>query len=287
MVKENLVRKKPFIGKMAFLIGASTGMGRAIAKEFVQLGGSIVIIARRQNLLVEAQEEIKQLAIDESQFVEAFSCDATDMEKLRHILEDIINNRGIPDYLFNLVGRAIPGYIENYTLDDFKENMNVNYYGQLVPTLILIPYYIKEKKGHIIYFSSMLGFMGMMGYGAYVPTKFAIVGLAEALRNELKPHNIKISVVYPPDTNTPGLSTENEGKPPECVMMSETAGLLEPEEVAEYVIKKVMKNKLHISPGMAKPIRYVHRIFPKLVRWFLDSDYKKARKKLKKKAAKE
>lgn len=287
MVKENLVRKKPFIGKMAFLIGASTGMGRAIAKEFVQLGGSIVIIARRQNLLVEAQEEIKQLAIDESQFVEAFSCDATDMEKLRPILEDIINNRGIPDYLFNLVGRAIPGYIENYTLDDFKENMNVNYYGQLVPTLILIPYYIKEKKGHIIYFSSMLGFMGMMGYGAYVPTKFAIVGLAEALRNELKPHNIKISVVYPPDTNTPGLSTENEGKPPECVMMSETAGLLEPEEVAEYVIKKVMKNKLHISPGMAKPIRYVHRIFPKLVRWFLDSDYKKARKKLKKKAAKE
>ena len=125
-----------------------------------------------------------------------------------------------------------------------------------------------------------------MGYGAYVPTKFAIVGLAESLRNELKHHDIKISIVYPPDTNTPGLSTENEGKPPECIIMSETAGLLEPEKVAEYTIKKIIKNKLHISPGMAKPIRYINRIFPKLVRWFMDRDYKKARKKVEKRKLK-
>ena len=283
MIKEQLIKEKPFNGKTAFLIGGSSGMGKAIAKQFVQLGGSVLINARRQNVLEEATEEIMQQISEESQFVKNISCDATDMEKLKPLLDDFIKKRGVPDYLFNLVGRAIPGYIEEYTLDDFKENMNLNYYGQLVPTLILLPYFMKEKKGHIIYFSSMLGYVGMMGYGTYVPTKFAIVGLAEALRNELKPHNIKFSIVYPPDTNTPGLTTENEGKPPECVIMSETGGLLEPEEIAEYVIKKVMKNKFHISPGMAKPIRYIHRIFPKLVRWFLDRDYKKARKKVGKK----
>lgn len=280
MAKEKLIKKQPFKGKVAFLIGASTGMGRAIAKDFVQLGGSVLIIARRQNVLEEAAKEIQQKISDKSQFVDSISCDATDMEKLKPLLEDFIKNHGLPDYLFNLVGRAIPGYIEQYILEDFKENMNMNYFGQLIPTLILLPYFMREKKGHLIYFSSILGYLGMMGFCAYVPTKFAIVGLAEALRNELRPYNIKCSIVYPPDTNTPGLKTENEGKTPECVMMSETGGLLEPEEVAEYVIEKILKNKFHISPGMAKTFRYLHRIFPKVVRWYLDRDYKKARKKL-------
>jgi 3-dehydrosphinganine reductase len=258
-------------------------MGRAIAKDFVNLGGSVLILARRENILEEAANEIRKQISNESQFVESISCDATEIEKLKPLLVPFVKKHGTPDYLFNLVGHAIPGYIEEYTLDDFTTNMNANYYGQLVPTLIILPEFIREKKGNIIFFSSMLGYMGMMGYGAYVPTKFAIVGLAEALRNELKPYNIKISIVYPPDTNTPGLTTENEGKPLECKMMSETAGLLEPEEVSEYVIKKLLSNKFHISPGSAKPIRYIHRIFPKLVRWFLDQDYKKARKKLGKK----
>jgi 3-dehydrosphinganine reductase len=283
MVKEKMIKKQPFKGKIAFLIGASTGMGRSLAKDFVSLGGSVLIIARRNDVLEEAAAEIQLMVSNESQFVESKSCDATDMELLKPILEDSIKSHGVPDYLFNLVGRAIPGYIEDYKLDDFKNNMNLNYYGQLVPTLILLPEFMKEKKGHLIFFSSMLGYMGIMGYGAYVPTKFAIVGLAETLRNELKPHNIGISIVYPPDTDTPGLTTENEGKPPECAMMSESGGLLEPEKVSDYVIKKLLKKKFHISPGNAKPVRYIHRIFPKLVRWFMDREYTKARKKIGKK----
>ena len=97
---------------------------------------------------------------------------------------------------------------------------------------------------------------------------------------ELKPYKIQVSVVYPPDTNTPGLTTENEGKPKECMMMSESAGLLEAKEVAEIVIKKILKGKYHISPGEAAPIRYLNRVFPNLVKWFIDKDLKKARKKL-------
>ena len=146
MAKEKLIRKMPFKGKIAFLIGASTGIGRATAKEFVQLGGSILIVARRQHVLEEALEEIKQNIVDDAQFVEIFSCDATDMDKLKPLMEDVIKKHGTPDYLFNIVGFAIPGYIENYVLDDFKKNMNRNYYGQLVPTLILLPYFMKEKK---------------------------------------------------------------------------------------------------------------------------------------------
>ncbi|MFX6861571.1 SDR family NAD(P)-dependent oxidoreductase, partial [Acinetobacter baumannii] len=88
--------------------------------------------------------------------------------------------------------------------DDFRRNMDVNYYGQLVPLLILLPHFMAARKGHIANVSSMLGFMGMIGYATYAPTKFALVGLTDSLRNELKPHGITFSILYPPDTETEG-----------------------------------------------------------------------------------
>ncbi len=280
MTKEKLIQKQPFKGKTAILCGASQGMGKAIAKEFVKLGGSTLIIARRQEPLVKAAEEIKEFIKNDSQFVEHISCDATNLEKLKPILDKFVSNRGVPEYLFKVVGYALPKYFEEYTLEDFKNNMNINYYGQLVPSMIILPYFIKQRKGHFVNFSSVMGFMGIMGYGSYAPTKYAIVGLSEVMRHELKPYNIKVSIVYPPDTNTPGLTTENEGKPKECMMLSESGGIIEAEEVAESVIKGVLKNKFHIGPGSAGSIRYISRHLPKLVRWFVDRDYKKARKKV-------
>ncbi len=96
MKKDKLVKKKPFKDKIAFLIGASTGMGRAIAKDFVDLGGSVLIIARRKDILEEAAKEIKQKISNESQFVLSKPCDATDMENLKSLLEDFIKNYGAP-----------------------------------------------------------------------------------------------------------------------------------------------------------------------------------------------
>ncbi len=280
MVKEKLIATQPFKNKTAIVCGGSTGMGKAVAKQIAQLGGNVCIIARRMDVLKEAASEIESVKSAASTFVEIISCDTTDMDKLKPLLEDFITKHGIPDYLFNAVGFAISKYVQDYTLDDFKNNMNVNYYGQLIPTIILLPHFMKEKRGHIIFFSSMMGYFGIMGYAAYTPTKHALVGLSESLRNELIPYNIKISVVYPPDTNTPGLKTENEIKPEECKMMSEGAKMLEPDEVANVVISGVLKEKFNILPGEAKLIWRLFRHFPKIVRSVIDSDYKKARKKL-------
>ncbi|MHA1726734.1 MAG: SDR family oxidoreductase [Promethearchaeota archaeon] len=280
MVKEKLIQKQPFKGKTAIICGGSSGMGLAVAKLFVQHGGSVCIIARRVDVLNQATKEIESVKSKNTEFVENISCDTTDFEKLKPLLEDFISRHGVPDYLFNAVGYACSKYVQDYTVEDFKNNMNVNYYGQLVPILILLPHFMKEKNGHIINFSSMMGYFGIMGYAAYAPTKHAIVGLSEALRNELIPYNIKISVVYPPDTNTPGLQKENETKPEECKMLSESAKILEPEEVGDVVIDGVLKGKYNILPGEAKMIWRLFRHFPRLVRYIVDNDYKKARKKL-------
>lgn len=279
MAKPGRIKQQYFSDKSVMITGGSQGIGLAVAKEVARLGGSVCIIAIGD--IEEAKKEVNLLRVSKSQFVEAILCDTTDPDRLEPLIREYINRRVVPDYLFNFVGYAYPQYVENLVFDDFKRNMDVNYFGQLMPTLIILPYYLKDRRGgYITFTSSVLGYLGIMGYTTYSPTKHAIVGFAEALRHELKPFSIKISVLYPPDTRTPGFERENETKPLECAMISEKAKLLEPEEVAETFIKGVLSNKFQILPGKAKLYWRLFRYFPGFVRMLMDRDYAKIRKKL-------
>ena len=158
--------------------------------------------------------------------------------------------------------------------------MKTNYFGQLNPILAVLPYYIEQRNGHIINMSSVAGYIGLMGYAAYTPTKFAIVGLSEVLRNEYKGYKIQVSVVFPPDTDTPGFHEELETRPEELNVISERAGLRQPGQVAEMIIKGTLKKKFYILSGTPKIYWRLMRLFPGLIHWVTDGDLKKARKKL-------
>ena len=283
MEKEKLIEAQPFRGKVAVIPGGSKGMGKATAKNFVQLGGSVCIIARGVDALKKTQDECNKLKSDDSQFVEIISCDTTNMDKLKPLLTAIIDKYGVPDYLFNFVGYAYAQYIEKLTLDDFKNNMNVNYYGQLVPTLILLPHFMETRKGYITFTSSVMGFMAIMGYTTYVPTKYAIFGLAEVLRHELLPYDIKVSILFPGDTDTPGLAEENKLKPEECKIISESSTLMTAEDVADQFIESILEGSFEILSGEAAIQMKSMRENPDDIRGVTDMLYKRARRKTKRK----
>jgi 3-dehydrosphinganine reductase len=283
MVKEELIEQQPFKDKIAIIPGGSKGMGKATVKSFVQLGGSVCLIARGMGALKEAREECLKLKSDDSQFVEIISCDARDIDKLKPLLTEFIDNHRVPDFLFNFVGYAYAQYLEKLTLEDFKNNMDVDYYGQLVPTLILLPYFMDARSGYITFTSSVMGFMAIMGYAAYVPAKYAVFGLAEVLRTELLPYKIKVSVLFPVDTDTPGLREENKIKPEECKIISQTGTVMTPEEVAEIFIDGVLEGIFEILPGEAAFQIEEMRKDPDALRGVIDSLYKRARRKTKRK----
>jgi 3-dehydrosphinganine reductase len=230
--------------------------------------------------LEEAAAELLALRPFSRQWVETIAADTTDMDALGPALEAQVAAHGVPDYLINAVGYAYPQYIENLTLADFKKNMDVNYYGQLVPILILLPHFMQARKGHIANVASVLGYMGLIGYATYTPSKYAIVGLTETLRHELKPYNIHCSLLFPPDTDTPGFAIENQTKPPETVMLSESAKLMTPDQVAAVFVRGLLRRDFEILPGEARWIRLVFRLAPGLGRWFIDRDLRKARQRL-------
>ncbi len=270
------------MNKTAVLCGASKGIGKETAKVFASLGGSVCVIARHRGPLDTTASEIQTLVRHDDQFVETIECDSTNMEQLRPLLTDFVDRHGVPDYLINLVGYAYPQYVQELSLADHRESMEANYYGQLIPTLILLPHFIGVRRGHIAFVSSVMGYMGIVGYASYAPAKFAIAGLAEVLRNELKPYGIRLSVLFPPDTDTPGFEIENQTKPEETAMMSENIKLMSAEAVGKAFVEGLLQKHYSIFPGGAGLIWRINRLFPWLVRWISDRDYSQARLKLEK-----
>lgn len=280
MVKQGQIQRQPLKNKISIICGGSKGIGKETAKQIVRLGGSVFVIARNAEPLESAVSEMNDLVRDDSQFIESITCDTTNMEQLRPLLTRFVDRHGVPDYLINTVGYAYPQYVQELTLDDYRKCMEVNYFGQLIPILILLPHFIAARKGHIANVSSMMGFFGIMGYAAYAPTKFAVVGMTESLRHELKPYNINFSVLYPPDTDTPGFEVENQTKPKECAMMSENVKVLKAQEVAEIFVDGLIGKKYAILPGEAGMVWRLNRYFPNLVRWISDREYRQVRRKL-------
>ncbi|HPG50752.1 MAG TPA: SDR family oxidoreductase [Spirochaetota bacterium] len=272
-------RQAPFSGKTAIISGGSRGIGRAAALEFVKGGGSVCVIARNKKDLERTAGELDTARTVDSQSVTSIVCDATDIKKLRPRIDAFIKKNGVPDYLMNFVGYARPGYVSELSLDDFRNNMDANYYGQLVPILSVLPHFMKERRGHIVTCSSVLGFLGMFGYSAYTPTKFAICGLTESLRSEMKPFNIRFSILFPPDTDTPGFAKENETKPAAVMVLSEGGGLMTPEQVAQKLMRGVLADKFYIQIGQGRLLWAIVRHFPNLAHRILDGETAKAIKK--------
>lgn len=270
--------KSSFTGKTALICGGSKGIGREMGLEIVRRGGSVCLLARHEEPLLETAQAARGLA-GAGQVVEIIVGDATNMEQMRSLLDAYIGRRGVPDYLINAVGYAYPQYLEKLTLEDFRRNMEVNYYGQLVPILVLLPHLMAARRGHIVNIISILGHLGMVGYATYAPTKGALYALSDTLRHELKPYNIRVSVCYPPDTDTPGFAVENQTKPPETKWISgHRSRVYSAEEVALDLVNGIEKGRFEIFAGDQGLLRLAGRLFPGIVRFILDRDYTQARK---------
>lgn len=236
------------------------------------------IVARNEEVLREVRDELEKNRPNEEQRMFYISADATLESQLRPSLEEFVDEYGC-DILVNCVGGAVPRLIQDYTLSDFEEAMKRNYLSTIIPIMTVLSHFM-DNGGHIVNISSMAGYMGLIGLAPYSSAKFAFVGLSEALRHELKPFGIHVSVVYPPDTDTPGLKEEEETKFEELKQLTAKAKLEQPEDVAQAIIDGIRRKRFNIHVGSSSWINWVKRHLPWLYFWTIDGDLKKSRKKL-------
>jgi len=270
---------KDFSEKTAYIVGGSSGIGLATANLLSAKGAHVIIFARRKDHLESALEEITSCGISKAQRFSCMQMDVSNRADVEAVMSTAVAKFGAPEVLINCAGRAYPHYFKDVTYEQFDETMKVNLYGIWNTVSVLVPH-MKERGGYIVNTSSMAGLIGVFGYTDYSASKFAIIGFSEALRSELKQYGITVSVLCPPDTDTPGLDEENKTKPEETKAVSASAGLMQPDEVARALIKGMQKEKFLIIPGFnGKSTFMIKRLFPRLVEFIMDRQIKNVQQK--------
>lgn len=267
-------------GKLALITGGSSGIGYALAKGIVLQGGNVTLLARRAEALAEAVGKLSALKVSHGQRVLFLQADVTQKSDLEKTLLSFVNEHGLPDLVINSAGVAHPGKFEELSDEIFHWMMDVDYFGTVNILKILVPLMQQRKSGVIVNISSIAGFIGVYGYTAYGAAKFAISGLSDALRAELKPHGIQVSVVFPPDTDTPQLQYESNYKPAVTREIAGSAKLMSPDTVANEVLKAVAKKRYIILPGREGKLMYfLHHFAGRLIYPIMDMMVNSALKK--------
>jgi 3-dehydrosphinganine reductase len=262
---------KNYLKQHAIITGGSSGIGKAVAKLLAREGANISLIARDRHKLETAQQEITAVTIDYKQQILIQTADVAQRESIDLAIQNAIAQLGAPELLITSAGMAHPGYFAEIPLEVFEQTMAINYFGSLYSIKAVLPAMKQQHRGRIVLISSAAGLIGVYGYTAYCPSKFALRGLAESLRGELKPQGIGVTIVYPPDTDTPQLAAENKIKPPETKKITATAKTWTAEAVAQQIIQGVNRNKFAIAPGLELTIlnRFHSLLLPGL-NWYFE-----------------
>jgi 3-dehydrosphinganine reductase len=239
-------------GKVSLITGGSSGIGLAAARWLALHGSHVWLMARRVDMLASALEHLPR---QPDQICGTVTGDVSDPQQVAAAVEHVTRTAGSPDLLINSAGVTQPGYVQDLSLEVFRRMMEVNYFGTVYMTKAVLPQMIARRTGHIVNISSVAGFIGVFGYTAYGSSKFAVRGFSDALREELKPLGIKVSIVYPPDTETPQLQEEIPLRPEELKAINAIKPL-QANMVADETLRGVSRGKYVILPGFQTKVFY-------------------------------
>jgi len=266
-------------GKCVIITGGSSGIGKEIARIFARRRANVFIVARREEVLRTTIAEVKQEAADSSQRFGYFSADVSDLNAVGNAVSAAEAECGPPAVLINAAGIVNPGYAEELSISGMEAEVGINYLGTMYMIKHVLNGMIERQSGWILNVSSLGGLKGIFGYTGYSGSKFAIVGFSEALRSEMRPHGIRVSVLCPPDVDTPTFEEENKVKPLETKRISEGGKVMQPQDVARAAVDGMEKGTFLIIPNFpGKMFYYANRLVPSLIDRFIGKTVDKVRK---------
>ena len=258
-------------GRVVFITGGSSGIGRAAAARCLAAGASVALMARKPALLEEARRELERGlagsgggaaaaaagAAASPPRISLHTGDVADSAATRRCVEEAAAAHGPRrriDAVVASAGISCPRLFEETPDAEFASVLATNVVGVRNAVLHALPFLPRGDAqgrggGRIVLVSSQAGQAGLAGYTAYSASKFALAGLAQALSMELHTRGVRVSLCYPPDTDTPLLALENETKPALTKALSESTATVSADAVGSAIAEALQHFEPHVSFG--------------------------------------
>ncbi len=184
--------------KVVVITGASSGLGEATARHLAAKGASVVLGARRADRIQALAEELTAAGHE----AKAVATDVTDRNQVKNLVQAAIDTFGRIDVMLNNAGLMPLAPLERLKVDEWDRMIDVNLKGVLYGIAAALPHMQAQKSGHIINVSSVYGHVVDPGAAVYCATKHAVRALSEGLRKEVKPYNIRTTIISPGAVST-------------------------------------------------------------------------------------
>jgi NADP-dependent 3-hydroxy acid dehydrogenase YdfG len=185
-------------GKVVVITGASSGLGEATARHLSALGATVVLGARRSDRINALASDLKK----NGKKALAITTDVTRVDQVKRLVDEAVKAFGRIDVILNNAGLMPQSRLELLKIDEWDQMIDVNIKGVLYGIAAALPYMQQQKSGHIINVSSVAGHKVRPGGVVYSATKTAVRVLSEGLRQEVKPYNIRTTVISPGAVDT-------------------------------------------------------------------------------------
>jgi len=246
-----MARLTSFRGKGAVITGASSGIGKLLARRLARAGMRVALVARRESELHQLADQIEQ---DGGRAV-TLPCDVADRAAVFACAAQAVAALGSVDILVNNAGYGHHRRFLEWDLDDMERMLRVNFLGALYWTKALLPHMVEHGKSWLVFVASVAGKLAVPEESAYVASKFAMVGLAETLSIELEDQGVHVLTVCPGTINTPFFDAEAlERMPPVSRRM-----MIEPDGVVEAVVDALRRGKREITVPRMIAAGYIAR----------------------------
>jgi short-subunit dehydrogenase len=233
-----------FNDKVILITGASTGIGKELATQFSGIKCSLVLLARRYELLDELKTQLKTGKAN----IKTYKCDVADPGEVSKVFTKLKDESGKIDIAILNAGVGSISNAKDYSYENAKNTFDVNVLGIVNCVENLLPDFIKRKAGMIVGVSSLADARGWQGSGFYCASKAAATMLLENLRVELKPFNVKVITVKPGFVETP-MTEKNKFPMPFLMSAEKTAkiiigGIKKEKRIIQFPLPTVLSAKL-------------------------------------------
>ena len=258
---------KRFDGQTAFVTGAGSGIGKAIAKALVARGAWVLVTDLDGAAAARGAGELGGSA-------RAATLDVRDAAAVRGLVEGLAKERGKLDLVFNNAGIGVGGEVQELTVAHWDRIIDINIRGVVHGVQAAYPIMVRQKHGHIVNTASMAGLAPVPLLAPYAMTKHAVVGLSTSLRLEGAALGVRVSALCPAAIETPLLDCDNPADLPRVSWRPDVRGYLEGLTGKPYPVAKMAEETLDavaaneaviVIPGRARTIWRIGRTFPALV----------------------